>query len=172
MFALFSCSSNLWVILEEGAGFNKWPVALPVFSEVNLNMHSQSDISQSRWIYCVCWDWLDCPVDKLLPGKIMDNALQCTVHAPTHPLAAAWSPGMEYNCSAGGRQSQATSYHTGQIRANLCTSIQWAQYTNMELQARWHPGSEHRIVKLTCQTADNDLSACLLHAILVQRKGR
>lgn len=114
-------------------------MVLPVFSKVILNMHSQSDVSQScwiYWIYCVCLDWLDCPVDTLLPGNIVGNALQCTVHAPTHIRAAAWSPGTEYNCSAGGRQSQATFFCTEQTRTNLDTSIQWAQYTNTELQGQ------------------------------------
>lgn len=62
-------------------------VFLPVSSEVNLNMHNQSDVSQScwiYWIYCVCLDWLDCPVDALLPVNITDNALQCTVYSHTH----------------------------------------------------------------------------------------
>jgi len=138
-FALFPCSSYLWVILEEGCRLNRSPVVLPVFSKVNLNMHSLSDGSQScwiYWIYCACLDWLDCPVETLLPGNIMDNALQCTVQAPTHTWAAAWSPGVQYNCSAGGRQSQATSFCTELTRTNLDTSVQWAQYTNLELQGQ------------------------------------
>lgn len=138
-FALFPCSSNLWVILEEGCGLNRWPVVLPVLSKVNLNMHSQSDVSQScwiYWIYCACLDWLGCPEDTLLPGNITDNALQCTMHAPTHTWAAAWSPAMEHNCSAGQRQSQATSFCMERTRSNLDTSIQWAWYTNIELQGQ------------------------------------
>lgn len=112
---------------------------LSVFSKVNLNTHSQPVIRQHGWIYWiyrVCFNWSDCPVDTLLPGNIMDNDLQCTVYAPTHTWAAARTTGMEYICSAGREQSQATFVCVEWTRTNLDTTTQWAQYTNRELQGQ------------------------------------
>lgn len=135
-FALFPCSSKLWVLLEEGCRLNRWLAVLPVFSKVNLNMHSQSDVSQScwiYWIYCVCLDWLDCPVDTLLPGNIMDNALQCTVHPPTHWCLESRNR-IQLFCWWKAKPSHLLCME--QTRTNLDTSIQWDQYTNIELQGQ------------------------------------
>lgn len=108
-------------------------VVLPVFSEANLNTQSQSDVSQSRWIYliyCECLERLDCPIDTFLPGNIMDNALQslCT-SLLTHGLL----PGVQgWNINAG----QVPSFGMESIRTSQDTVLQRAQCTSTELQGQ------------------------------------
>lgn len=122
-------------------------VVLPVFSEANLNTQSQSDVSQSRWIYWIyreCSEWLDYPVDTLLPGNIMGNALQslCT-SLVTHGLLPRVQ---EWNITTG-KHRQVPSFCMERARTSLDTILEWAQCTNTELQGqeaarKWAQGSQ------------------------------
>lgn len=147
-------------------------VVLPVFNEANLNTQSQSDISQSRWIYCIyceCLECLDCPVDTLLPGNIMDNVLQslCT-SLLTHGL----QPGVqEWNLTAG-KHGQVPSFvwRGPGLPCTRCYSEPTAPAQSFGAR-RW-PGNGNRAAKPPCETAGHNLSTCFLHAILAQQKGR
>lgn len=111
-------------------------VVLPALSEANLNTQSQSDVSQSHWIYWIyfeCLGWLDCPLDTLLPGNIMDNALQslCT-SLLTHGLL----PGVQIWNITAGNHGQVSSFCMERSRTTLDTMLQWAQCSSTELQGQ------------------------------------
>lgn len=121
-------------------------VVLPVFSEANLNTRSQSDVSQSRWIYwiyCECLGWLDCPVDTLLPGNIMGNALQslCT------SLLTHGSLGMEYNYWKA-RANPLLLYGEDQDYPGHDVTV-----SPVHQHRAAGPGNGHRAAKTSCETA-------------------